>query len=258
VRRILVVNSNTSETGTQKIAAGCEPHVRQGTHVDYVNVEAGPEGIDTVLDIAVSGVETVRTIASKRDAYDAFVVACANDPGLDAARHVTDKPVLGIAEAGMLFALPLGATFSLVTLLRSEIPLMREMAAHYGLAARLASVMTLDVTAAEAIGGQTSLYERFVAVGREAVERDMAEVIVLTGSVMCGIERDLSRDLGTPVVSGMLAAIKLAEDLIDLGLRTSRLYKYATPVKHDRLIGYEDLQAVYSASAQVAVARARE
>jgi len=109
-------------------------------------------------------------------------------------------------------------------------------------------VMTFDVLAAQALSGGTDLYDRFVTVGREAIERDMTEVIVLVGSVMREVERNLSRDLGTPVVSGMLAAIKLAEDMIDLGLRTSRLYKYATPVKHDRLVGYEDLQAVYSAT----------
>ena len=37
----MAVNSNTSKIGTQRIEAGCRPHVGEGTHVDYVNVEAG-------------------------------------------------------------------------------------------------------------------------------------------------------------------------------------------------------------------------
>jgi hypothetical protein len=39
----------------------------------------------------------------------------------------------------------------------------------------------------------------------------------------------------------------MAENLIDLGAMTNHSYKYRTFNKLDRLIGYEDLQQVYSA-----------
>ena len=124
--RVLIVNSNSSASATEQIEAGCRARLSPGTDVTYMTAEAGPEGIDTPLDVAISGLETARTILRHEAEYDAFVVACGNDPGLDIARQVTDKPVVGIGEAGMLFALTLGAKFSVVTLLRAETPLVEE------------------------------------------------------------------------------------------------------------------------------------
>ena len=247
MRRLLVVNSNTSMTATDRIAAACALHTSLDTHVDYVNAEAGPEGIDSLLDVAVSAIETVRVIARNRDAYDAFIVACGMDPGLDAARQVTDKPVLGIAEAAMLMACTLGAKFSILISMRSQTVAMEELVRHYGLISRLASVVAIEMTTAELIGGIDRLQERLVSAARKAIDEDMAEVVVLTGSVMGGLEKEITRQTGVPALSGMVCAIKLAENLIDLGVRTSHTYKYRTFKKLDRLIGYEDLQPVYSA-----------
>ncbi len=60
VGKILVVNSNTSPAATERIVAGCTPYLRPETEVTYLNAEAGPQGIDSLLDVAVSGIETVR------------------------------------------------------------------------------------------------------------------------------------------------------------------------------------------------------
>lgn len=246
--KVLVVNSNSSAAATAQIEAGCKPYIPAGAEVDFVTAEAGPEGIDTPLDVAVSGLESVRAIVRHEDEYDAFIIACGNDPGLDVARQVTDKPVVGIAEAGILFALMLGAKFSPLTLLRSEIPMVEEMVQRYGVGNRLASVATLDVSAGELIGNPGQTYQLFADAARRAKEEHMAEVVVLVGSVMAGLQDRLTTDLGIPVVSGMVCAIRLAEDMATLGMRTSRAFKYSTPVKSDQLVGYEDFQAVYGAS----------
>src|SRR6266851_2542815 len=178
MRKLLVVNSNTSKAATDRIAAGCAPHVGPDTQVAYVNTDAGPPGIDSLLDVAISGLETVRVIARERDAYDAFIVACGMDPGLDVARQVTDKPVVGIAEAGMLMACTLGATFSVLISMRSETSAMLDLVRHYGLSSRLASVVAIEMTTAELIGGIDHLQERLVSAARRAIDEDMAEVII--------------------------------------------------------------------------------
>ncbi len=247
MRKLLVVNSNTSAAATDRIAAGCATHVGADTRVRYVNATDGPQGIDTRLDVAVSAVETARIVAQHRDDFDAFVVACGLDPGLDAARQVTDKPVIGIAEAGMLVACTLGATFSVLVPMGAQVTVMRDLVDHYGLRSRLASVRPVEMTTAELIGGRERLTMQLVGAARLAVDEDLAEVVVLTGSVMAGLEEELTSGVGVPVLSGMVCAIKLAEALIDLRVHTSHRYTYRTVAKHDRLIGYADLQEVYSA-----------
>ncbi len=42
------------------------------------------------------------------------MIACFSDPGLHSARETTRKPVLGIAECGILTALTLGHRFGVI------------------------------------------------------------------------------------------------------------------------------------------------
>ncbi len=64
---------------------------------------------------------------------------------------------------------------------------------------------------------------------RAAVEEDRAEVIVLGCGGMAGLDAQLSDELGVPVVEGVAAAVVLAQDLVELGLSTSKVRTYAAP-----------------------------
>ena len=248
--RLLAINANTRADATERIAAACRPYEAPGDIVEYVGVEYGPEGIDSLLDVAIAAVETARVASSRREEFDAFVVACANDPGVDVARQVTGKPVVGIAEAGMHLAMTLGARFSIVTFLAAEIPWMFELATLYGVGSRLSSTVTLDLTTAEVVElDRLSLLERTRLVCEQAVERDRAEVIVLAGSLMVDLAPPLTGSVGVPVLSGMICGLRLASALAGMGAVTSRAYKYRTPEKLDALIGYDDFRDVYGSSA---------
>ena len=48
---------------------------------------------------------------------DAFIIACFGDPGLEAAREVTDKPVIGIAQAAITAARLMAPNFSVLYVL---------------------------------------------------------------------------------------------------------------------------------------------
>jgi allantoin racemase len=246
MRRILVINSNTSAAATQRIADVLQRHTTVGTQVTVVNPSKGPQGIDTLLDIAISGLESARLVAAHHDEYDAFVIACSADPGLDIARQVTDKPVVGICEAAVLMACTLGATFAIVAQRKVDIRRIREQVARYGLTGRLASVPSIDLATAELLQDVDRLYQRLLLAAHQAVEVDLAEVVILAGSVMAGFEEQLRDDVEVPVLSGTVCALKLVEGLIDLGVRTSKVYKYAPMKKLDRLQGYPGFQDVYS------------
>ena len=63
-----------------------------------------------------------------------------------------------------------------------------------------------------------------------AKAEDRAEVIVLGCAGMANLAARLSFAHGIPVVDGVAAAVKLAEALASLGLRTSKLGAYAAPL----------------------------
>jgi allantoin racemase len=69
-----------------------------------------------------------------------------------------------------------------------------------------------------------------VAEARAAVQTDHAEVICLGCAGMAGLEEAITTELGVPVVDGVGAAVRLAEAIAGLGLRTSKVSTYAPPV----------------------------
>lgn len=54
--------------------------------------------------------------------FDAVVTACFDDTGPDAARCITDKPMIGIGEAAYRVASMLANKFSVVTTLARSVP----------------------------------------------------------------------------------------------------------------------------------------
>ncbi len=243
--KLLIINSNSNPAATERIRTGLAPHVRPETTLTYVNAALGPQGIDTHLDVAVSAVETAKVVAAQRGQYHAYIVACGADPGLDVCRQIVDEPVIGIAEAAMLMACTLGYKFSILTTLEAEIPGVEELVARYGLTARLASVRAIEMSTAE-LGQREAVAQRLAEGARLAVREDRAEVIVLTGSVMVGLEAQISETAQVPTLAGLVCAYHLAEALMAYGLKTSRAYKYRQLKKHDQLLGYDGLQAVYT------------
>ena len=244
-RNLLVINSNSNLLATERIQRGLAPHLRPGTTVTCVNALQGPQGIDTHLDVAIAAVETAKVVAAHRSGYDAYIIACGADPGIDACRQMVDQPVIGIAEAAMLMACMLGYKFSLLTTLTAEIPSIEQLVSHYGLSARLASVRAIDMATAELANREAAL-QRLTESAQAAVRLDRAEAILLTGSVMVGLEAQVAALAKVPVLAGLICAYHLAEGLAAYGQHNSRAYKYRQLTKSDQLLGYAELQSVYS------------
>jgi allantoin racemase len=62
-----------------------------------------------------------------------------------------------------------------------------------------------------------------------AITSDRAEAIVLGCAGMVDLADELARKHGLPLVDGVTAAVTLAEALVRLGLKTSRIGAYSSP-----------------------------
>jgi allantoin racemase len=77
---------------------------------------------------------------------------------------------------------------------------------------------------------QPDAVARIEACAREALARDRSGAIVLGCAGMAELTATLQQRLGVPVIDGVAAAVKLAEALAALGLRTSKHGDYARPL----------------------------
>lgn len=214
--RILVINPNTSDEATERIALVARPIARSST-VDVVNVDYGPRYIEGEVDEIVAAHAVAEKVARAASAYDAFVVACFSDPGLRAAREVARKPVIGIAEAAFLVARGLGAAFSLLSNAPEDEPIFRRLARSYGHDDLLLSVRSTGTSVGEFARQDPKALPSLVAAGRQAVG-DGAGAVGLACAGMCGYAPPLAKELGIPVLDGVACGVALAELYLQLGV----------------------------------------
>ena len=76
----------------------------------------------------------------------------------------------------------------------------------------------------------SNAYARILDCAAQALERDRSGAIVLGCAGMADLCASLQQRLGVPVIDGVAAAVKLAEGLVSLGLKTSKRGDYAAPL----------------------------
>jgi allantoin racemase len=228
---ILFVNPNTTQEFTDKVASIAKRYAAAGTVTKAVTAASGPRSIESVYDELLSAVGTLEVVLENLDNCDAIVVACYSDhPTIYALREITDKPVLGIAEASMYMACMLGHKFSVVTTNEEWEPLLWDAVNHYGLASRCASVRStgMKVLDLEALSPE-DVYQKILSSARAAIEQDGAEVICLGCAGMTGLDKNLEKELGVPVVDGVASALKMLEGMVGYGIQTSKRKAYSRP-----------------------------
>ena len=226
--RILVVNPNTTASMTEKIGAAARRIASAGTEIVAVNPTRGPASIEGYYDEAMSLAGMLEVIRNA-EGYDAVVIACFDDTGLDAARCLTDRPVIGIGEAAYHYASMIANKFSVVTTLARSVPALEHNLHRYGLMARCARVRSSEVAVLELEQPGSNARARISAEISRAMEQDRAEAIVLGCAGMADLAETLAREHGVPVLDGVTCAVGLAESMVRLGISTSRRGGYSPP-----------------------------
>ena len=246
--RVLVVNANTSEIVTEKLAAAARIHASPGTDITAVTGSFGGRVIGTRAEHAIGEHSTIALVSAHAPGHDAVVIGVSYDTGLRGARELLSVPVVGMTEAGLLTACMLGGRIGIITFGRRVLPLYHELVAGYGLAARIAGWRTLESAAAYARGAHDELDREIVAAARDLVERDGAETVVLTGAVMAGVPARLQHDVPVPLIDCIACAIGQAELLVRLGHPKPTAGSYAAPARRELVNTDAAIAARFAAS----------
>ena len=231
VRRIGLLNPNTTASMTAQMTACARAVVDPGTEVVAITNAHGPASIESHYDEAMAVPGLLSAVATAQDeGVDGFVLACFGDPGLDAAREVADGPVVGIAEAGFHVASMLGRSFSVVTTLARTVGQAEHLVRRYGFADHCRSIYACEVPVLELDDPTSKARTLVVDYCRRAVEQDQADSIVLGCAGMADFCHEVSDQVGVPVVDGVTAGVTLVESMLKLRLRTSTRCEYAAPL----------------------------
>ena len=138
--------------------------------------------------------------------------------------------MIGIGEAAFHVASLLAHRFSVITTLSRSIPAIETNLLKYGLDRRCARVRACEVAVLALDDPASGAAERIGSEIERAKREDGAEAIVLGCAGMADLARSLSQRHGLPVIDGVASAVKLAEGLAALGLKTAKLGGYAPPL----------------------------
>src|SRR5436190_13127246 len=215
--RILVINPNSTEAVTRGIDQAVEPlRMPGGPAIECVTLTDGPPGIETQQHVDGVVAPLLKLVRDRESKYAAFVIACYSDPGLHSVREATRKPVLGIAECGILTALTLGQKFGVLAILEKSIPRHLRYIGALGVMDRLAAELAIGLGVAE-IADENRALGRMAEVGNTLREAHGANVIVMGCAGMARYRKALQRAVGIPVVEPTQAAVTMAIGRVRLG-----------------------------------------
>ena len=102
-----------------------------GTVVSVIDVPSGPISIESAYEEMLAIPPTLELIMQcESEGFDAAIIGCFVDPGIEAARELVSMPVVGPCESAMLLAAGFGHRFSVLTLLAHPIAGPAMLALH--------------------------------------------------------------------------------------------------------------------------------
>jgi Asp/Glu/hydantoin racemase len=207
--RITVINPNSNPVVTAGLADALKPLTfADGPEIVCETLTEGPYGIESQKD-ADSVTMPLRRKVEGDNGSSAFIIACYSDPGLHVCREATTRPVLGIAECGVLTALTRAETFGVIAIAQRSIRRHLRYLRQMGLMERLAGERPLDMSVAETASGEGTL-AKMIAVGRALKDEDGAGAIVMGCAGMARHRKALEDALGIPVIDPTQAAVSMA------------------------------------------------
>jgi allantoin racemase len=205
--RILVINPNCSEACSAGISAAVAPfRLPGGPVVDVVTLREGPPAILTWRDW--HGVVEPMCRLVEREPADVTIIACASDPGIEAVRAATSRPVLGIFRSAVAAAVARAERFGVIAIVEASKARHRAALRAMGLDDRLAGEVALNVSM-EALLDPSTSRAALGAAGRQLAAMG-AETVILGCTGMAHHRAAVQEASGVPVIEPAQAAVGLA------------------------------------------------
>lgn len=229
--KLAIINPNSTTTMTEKCRLVAEKFKNESTEIWASNPLNSPKSIEGHYDEVQSLMGLMDEIKkAQKWGADAYVIACFDDPGLEAARELVEGPVIGICEAAMHMTSIVSPSFTVVTTLNRSVPIIEELTYKYGMNKFCRKVRAADIPVLSLEDGTCNAMEKIELEIKKAVSEDNCEAVILGCAGMADLTLELTKKCGIPVIDGVLSAIKLAESLVSAQFKTSKINSYASPI----------------------------
>jgi len=200
-----------------------------GTMVQYYTSADGPASIDGARTSLQSAAAALPPLIQSNalSGHEGFLVACYSaHPLVECLRELTSKPVMGIFQASIFWALSLGGRFGIVTTnQRWDYILTKSVHDLIGSNPSFARVICTGYSAAEVHGdANKNQVERAMAeAAQKLVRDDHCDIIILGCAGMTGLEQTVRNAVGkhVTIIDAVVAGVHMLAGLIHGGQQTS-------------------------------------
>ena len=214
--RILVINPNASAACSAGIAAAIVPfRTPDGPAIDVITCADGPPAVYSWADWHAAVAPVCRRIGA--EAADVYIVACASDPGIEAARAATARPVLGVFRSAVAAAIARAEKFGVIAIVDASKARHRTALRAMGLEAKLAAEVALNVTM-DSLLDPDATRQSLIAVAIACREAG-AETVILGCTGMAHHRAAIEDAAGIPVIEPCQAAVAQALGIVLGGAR---------------------------------------
>lgn len=224
--RILVINPVATDMWNKKMEEHLRIRASRETEIEIVSLKKGPKSIETFFDEAYAVPEVLKIIENSKK-FDGIVINCFADPGLFAARDISDALVLGAGETSMTTASLLGEKFGVISVSKNYRAYIEMTARRIGISERLIHAAGVEVAVLD-LEKESGVMKMVMDEAKIAMEKG-AEVIVLGCTGMFFLAENMRKSLDIPIIEPASLTLKIAEALADLKLKHSKIGLYTNP-----------------------------
>jgi allantoin racemase len=195
--RVLIINPNSSQACSDGIDAALAPlRFHDGPALDVMTLAEGPPAVVTWEDWHQVVIPMCRLV--EREPADAYVIACASDPGIEAVRLATPKPVFGIFRSAVAAAVSRAERFGVIAMVDQSVARHRVALRAMGLENRLAGEIPLNLPM-ETLLDPDAARAALIRVGKELAAMG-AETLILGCTGMAHHRLVVQAEVGVPVI----------------------------------------------------------
>jgi allantoin racemase len=206
---ILVFNPNTSQEMTAAIDRIAQAAAGTSARVITRRSQQGPHTIEGPLDAALGTAGMLEVIGAYTQPFDAVVVACFGDPGVEALRLLVRVPVIGIGAASFLQAACISRRFAIVTPAVGTPERYVAVTAAMGLSSQFVGTYQTQLSVADFEADDPVVLDTLAFHAQQAV-KDGAECLLFGCAGIADQVRDLEERVGVLCIASVAAGVTQA------------------------------------------------
>ncbi len=215
--KVLVINPVGHSTWDEQDKKIYESFASPDVQIEVKSLPKGPKSVETAKAYAEVVPLVLEMIERYKNEYEGFISNCFLDPGVNLAKAITKKPVVGPCRASLTIASYMTKNIGIVTVGNEGLWMIKECVEGLGYGKYLVDIKGTSFGVLGIDEDRERTISELTAKAKEL--KDMgAEVVILGCTGLAGLAETVQEKAKIPVIDPAGASIKMLESLIKLKL----------------------------------------